>query len=127
MASDDQSEEITWRHHAGAVNLIVRFFLELALLAALATWGWRVMDATGPSFIVAVAAPFAWAALWGLLISPKARRRLGDPVRLIVELASFGLVAALLVSVELATLGIVLGGLAAANSLLMVVFRQRGA
>ena len=126
MATDDQYEEITWRNHAGAVNLIVRFFLELGLFVSLAVWGWRVMDETGPSFVVAVAAPFGWAAIWGLFISPKARRRIADPGRLVLELLLFGLLGLLLVGVDLAVPGIVLAVLAAANSLLMVVFGQRG-
>jgi hypothetical protein len=72
-----------------AANLALRFALELVALAGLADGG----DAAG-GWVLAVAAVVAGAVVWGLWCAPRARRRLAQPVRTVVEAAVFGLGAA---------------------------------
>jgi hypothetical protein len=72
------------------VNLALRFFLELAALAALAYWGW------GVTWVLAILAPAAWIALWATFGSPKARVTLSTPQRIGFEAAVFGAAAAAL-------------------------------
>lgn len=82
---------------SGAV-LTVRFLTELALLAGLAVAGARLGDSVVFRIVDAILLPLAAAALWGILIGPRARRRLPDPARLVVEFVLFaaaGLVLAL--------------------------------
>ena len=70
-------------------NLGLRFLLELSALAALGYWG----SQTGPlavSIVLAIAAPLAGAALWGVYAAPKSRRRLPGAKRLLVEIPFFG-------------------------------------
>jgi len=70
------------------VNLALRFALELAALAAFATWGLHAVG--GPArFALAAVAVLAAAAVWGRWVAPASRRRLGDPARLLVEVAFF--------------------------------------
>lgn len=72
-------------------NLALRFLLELAALAAFSAWGLRVGTTMGASFALAVFAPLAAGALWGLCVSPRARLSLPMPARLGVELGLFAL------------------------------------
>lgn len=92
-----------------AANLAVRFFLELSALAALAYWGW------GVSWVLAVAAPAAWIALWATFGSPKARVQLGGAPRVGFEALVFGAAAAALWAAGQAVLAVVLFAAWAAN------------
>jgi len=76
-----------------ALNLALRFACELAALAAVGWCGWRINPVLGVVF------PLAVAAVWGLWIAPKARRRLSDPARFVLELAVFAAATGALVSV----------------------------
>jgi hypothetical protein len=74
---------------AVAALLVLRFLSELALLAVLAVDG-ALLAAPGPvRLLAAVLAPVAAAVVWGLLVAPRARRRLTDPARLVVEVVLF--------------------------------------
>jgi hypothetical protein len=73
-----------------AFLLALRFLLELGALASLAWWG------AGISLVVAVAAPLAFAVLWGLFMSPTARIELPVEARRVVEAALWVAAAAAL-------------------------------
>ena len=78
--------------------LTVRFLTELALLAVLAVVMVRIHGLlVGVRVGLAVLAVVAAAAIWGQWIAPRARRRLPDPWRLILEMVLFGLATAGLV------------------------------
>jgi Protein of unknown function (DUF2568) len=104
-------------------NLALRFGLELCLLAALAAWGFGLGGVTGVA--VGLAAPVAAAALWGLVIAPKAPNRLADPWRLLVELVLFGLAVAALAAAGYVNLAAVLAVAVVVSETLGVVWRQR--
>lgn len=129
----DQDREYTWIDHVGAVNLFVRLFAELAIVVASGFWGWRVTDGSFdsvPDAFIGIAAglmaALGWAIVWGAFIAPKAKWRLRDPVRFLVEMGMFVAFAVALSAVELPAVGIALGSVAALTSLLMVPFGQRG-
>ena len=68
--------------------LALRFALELAALAAFATYGLHAIR--GPArFALAAALVLAAAAVWGRWAAPASRRRLADPARLVVEVVFF--------------------------------------
>ena len=71
--------------------LTVRFLTELALLAVLAVVVVRTHGLLGVRICLAVLAVVAAATIWGLWVAPRARWRLPDPWRLIVEIVLFGL------------------------------------
>jgi hypothetical protein len=77
--------------------LTLRFLTELALLAVLAVVVVRTHGLLGVRIGLAALAVVAAAAIWGLWIAPRARRRLPDPWRLILEIVLFGLATAGLV------------------------------
>lgn len=76
----------------GIAGLVLtgRFLTELALLAGLAAAGARLGDGVVFSVVNAILLPLAAAALWALFIAPRARRRLPEPARYLVEFALFG-------------------------------------
>ncbi|PYE50410.1 YrdB family protein [Deinococcus yavapaiensis] len=107
-----------------AVNLGVRFVLELCLLAALAYWGWRTGTSLGMRVLLAVTAPLLAAVVWGALVSPRAPVRLPLSLHLLVQLFVFGAAVAALFAVGRSTLAWTLGLVALGNVALLLVWRQ---
>ena len=73
------------------VALALRFFLELCALAALGYWGWQAGQTPVVKFALGIGAPLMAAILWGLFVAPKATIAAPSGVRLLIELAVFGL------------------------------------
>ena len=82
-----------------ALNLGLRFVLELCMLVALGIWGFS------ENIVLGIAAPLAAAVVWGFWIAPKASRRLRDPLRLVVELLLFAAAGAALAAARPPTRG----------------------
>ena len=97
------------------VMLALRFALELAALAAFATYG---LDAVhGPArFALAAALVLAAAAVWGRWVAPASKRRLADPARLVVEVVFFAAAGAALAATGRGVLGAALAVVAVANA-----------
>ena len=110
-----------------AANLALRFLLELAALAALAYWGSQAGATVLENVILAVAAPLAFATLWGLLAAPKAPRRLRDPWRLLFEAIAFTLAAIALAAADNAGLAGIFLVLTLANALAVRAFGEPSA
>jgi len=102
----------------------LRFLLELCALAAVAYWGWSEHGGVW-RWVLVVAAPLAVATLWGKTIAPKARRRVRDPWRLVVELVVFGGAVAALLDADQPVLASVLGSAVAVHLALTFVLGQR--
>jgi hypothetical protein len=82
-----------------SVNLGVRLLCELALLVALAIWGFHAGSGLATDLVLGLGAPLLAAVVWGLWVAPASRQRLADPVRLLVEVLLFAAgVAALAVA-----------------------------
>jgi hypothetical protein len=97
------------------VNLALRFALELAALAAFATWALHA--AHGPArFALAGAAVLVAAAVWGRWMAPTSRHRLADPARLLAEAAFFAAAGAALAVTGRGALGAALAVAAVANA-----------
>jgi len=107
-----------------AANDGLRFSLELSALAAVAYWGWSEHGGVW-RWVLVVAAPLAVAALWGKTIAPKAKRRVRDPWRLVVELVVFGGAVAALLDADQPVLASVLGSAVAVHLALTFVLGQR--
>lgn len=78
-----------------SINLMVRFFLEIAALVAVGMWGWRQSDSWF-KYLLASGLPVLMAVLWGVFAVPNDPSRSGNTVidtlgiiRLILELAFF--------------------------------------
>jgi len=105
-----------------AVNLTVRFLLELCALAALAWWGFT----TGPNALakvgLGIGAPLLAAVLWGAFVAPNARVTVPWTVRLAVELAVFAAAVAALFAIDRPGLALALGGAYAVNHVMVDVW-----
>ncbi len=99
------------------VTLTIRFLCELSMLAALASWGFRVGDGMW-AWVLGVGAPLLAAVVWGALVAPKARWPVPIPARVVIELALFGAAAGTLAVAGQPLLAVVLGVAALATSLL---------
>ena len=91
---------------AGVV-LTVRFLTELVLLAGLALAGTQLGGGVALAIVYAVLLPAAAAALWGLFVAPRARRRLPEPARFLLEFALFGVTGVVLALLGWLVTGIV--------------------
>jgi hypothetical protein len=81
----------------GSFILTIRFLSEIAALVAVGWWGYHVHLA------LAFALPLIVAVVWGLFVAPRAKTRLRDPWRFLVEsLVWIGATAALVTNVPLA-------------------------
>jgi hypothetical protein len=67
----------------------VRLLTEFALLVILAMVGANATSELAARIALAVLLPLAAAAIWGIGIAPRARRRWPDPWRIGVEIALF--------------------------------------
>jgi Protein of unknown function (DUF2568) len=74
---------------ASGTVLTIRFLTELAMLAALAGAGAAADTGVAWRIVLAILGPVLAAVIWGVAIGPRARRRLADPLRLVVEFALF--------------------------------------
>jgi hypothetical protein len=71
-----------------SLTLLVRFLLELCMLAALGYWGF---DAGG--WALGLGAPLAAAVVWGMFIAPKARYAVPIGVWIGLQVVLFGAAA----------------------------------
>jgi Protein of unknown function (DUF2568) len=97
-----------------ALNDVARFTLELA---ALAGFGMYASHSTvGPSRWIATSAAVLGAAVfWGWFMAPRSLHRLGDPTRLLVEIAYFAVAFLALSAAQRPFLAIALASVAAVN------------
>lgn len=109
----------------GGANLLLRFLLELAMLAAFVAWGFRVVDAIWLRVVLGLGAPAIALFVWGAFVAPKAPMRLADPGRLGVEVVLFGLAAAGLAMTGLMGWGIALAVVAALNIAILQALKLR--
>ena len=93
-------------------NLGLRFFLELAAIAAVSVWGF------GEHWLLGIAAPSVVIAAWALFVAPKRRFELGRPLRFGVELCVWIGAAAALYASDRHALGVVFGIVAIASAAL---------
>ena len=98
------------------LNLALRFLLELAALAAMASYGWQLTDDRPLRMLAAVALPLIAATLWGVFAVPADPSRSGEApvpvpgsVRLVLELTFFGFATWSLYASRAHTLSLLLG------------------
>ena len=100
------------------VNDVLRFSLELASLLAFALWGQSAVRGFF-GYVLALSVVLLAATYWGLLIAPKAKRRLADPARFAAELVFFSTAAVAALSAGRTLFAVVLAPLAFANAVIL--------
>ncbi len=97
------------------LNLLLRFFLEMAALSVAAYWAWHI-SSTWEKYLFTAALPLFLAMVWGVFAVPNDPSRSGKTViavagylRLIIELAIFGFAVWALVDLQMETIAIIFG------------------
>lgn len=107
-----------------STNLLLRFLLELAALAAVCYWGFRTGTGTGTKVLLGIGAPVLVGVIWGLFVAPKAVVTLSEPARVILGLVVLELSALALAAAGQTPVAILFGILILVNAVLMVLWRQ---
>ena len=82
-----------------SLTLLVRFLLELCMLAALGYWGFETDDSAVAQWALGLGVPVAAAVVWGMFIAPKARYPVPIAVWIGLQVVLFGAAAAGLAAV----------------------------
>jgi Protein of unknown function (DUF2568) len=106
-----------------AANLLIKFLIELAAVAAFAYWGASAASGTF-AVLLAVAVPTAMVVIWGAFAAPNSARRLRTAVRVPLELTVFALAALALVGAGSSALALAFALLVLANAALLTLFDQ---
>lgn len=120
------SEPATRLRGISGLVLTIRFLTELAMLAGLAVAGARLGGDVVLGIVYAVLLPAVAATVWGLFIGPRARRRLPEPARFLVEFALFAVAGLLLALSDLLVTGIVVAVAGIGFAALTRVFAKDG-
>lgn len=106
------------------VNLMLRFLLELCVLAVAGYWGWTISHAS-TRYLLVWLVPLLLAIVWGTFAVPDDPSRSGRApipvpgvVRLALELANFAFAVWALYALDRPVLGLVLGVLVVAHYIL---------
>lgn len=108
------------------VVLAIRFLTELVLLAGLAVAGAHLGGGVVLAIADAVLLPAAAAAIWGLFVAPRARRRLPEPARFLLEFVLFAVTGVVLALVGWLVAGIVVAVAGIGVAALTRVFAKDG-
>ncbi len=109
-----------------AANLTLRFVLEVCAIFAVGYWGWHSHSGLW-RWLLVIAAPAAWIALWALFGSPKARINLSAPAHLGFEIVMAGVAAVALYAAGRHELAIGFAVVCVVNRLLSWVWDQNRA
>lgn len=102
----------------------LRFVLELCGLAALAYWGFTA-NAGVLQWVLGIGLPVLVAVVWATFITPNSSSAVGDPGRLLLELAVFGAAVAALAAAGHPRLAIALAAATAVHLVLTFAFDER--
>lgn len=72
-------------------NLLIRFLLEVCMLAAFAYWGFKTGRGIMVKIGLGIGAPLLVSIVWGSFLSPKAPLYVSEVTKLVLELIIFGL------------------------------------
>ena len=98
------------------LNLALAFLIEIAALAALCWWGFRVSGATWLKVLLGIGAPIVAAIVWGLFAAPRAKFHLSMGPKLVVKAIVFAAATVALIASGQLILGIVFAVIVIANT-----------
>jgi hypothetical protein len=103
----------------------VRFLLELATLISVALICWRQADRVYAKALLAVGAPLVIGTVWAIWISANSASKVGDPLRLLLEVAVFGSGVAALLALKHTRWALLMGSVAALHLITTFPLNQR--
>ena len=107
-----------------ALNLLIRFLLELCMLIVVGYWGFKTHSGWVMKIIFGIGLPILIAVIWGLFIAPRATYPLSGISYLAVELILLGSGAVALFASGNPGLGWIYAVILVINKVLIVVWKQ---
>ncbi|WP_053360925.1 YrdB family protein [Bacillus sp. FJAT-27251] len=106
------------------MNLALRFILEVCALIALSYWGFQTGKGFISKFGLGIGSPLLIAIVWGVFGSPAAPIPVHGFIRLLLEIAIFGLSAIALYAAGHPSLALIFIILVVINRILMTIWNQ---
>jgi hypothetical protein len=106
------------------LNLLVRFLLELCMLAAVGYWGFKTNSGWMMKIIFGIGLPILIAVIWGLFVAPKASYPLSGIPHLTLELILLALGSAALFASGKPGLGWAYAIILIVSSALLIIWKQ---
>lgn len=107
-----------------AINLTIRFLLELGLLAAVSFWGFRIQPTLGLKLLFGILGPVLIAVIWGIYAAPKSSQRLTGVAYFTLTSILLGLGAAALFASQQPTLGWIYTICLVVSTILVFIWKQ---
>ena len=107
-----------------SINAGLAFLLELAMLAAFGYWGFQGDKSIWLKWGLGIGIPLFVAIVWGLLLAPRAIRRLNSQWGTLLSLGLFCAAAFALYLTNHPALAIPLAGIAVVNRIILLAWRQ---
>jgi len=107
-----------------AVNLALRFLLELAAVVAFGYWGFHTGGSTVARVVLGVGSPVLAAVVWGLFVAPKAAMTLPSRVKFVLGLAILLLAAVALAAAGQPAIAVAFAAIVVINQVLLVLWHQ---
>ena len=107
-----------------SINLGIAFLLELAMLGALAYWGFQTGGSLVVQLLLGIGAPLLAILIWGRFMAPRSETRLTGLPYIAVKSILFGLAAIALASAGQVTWAIVFAVVAVVNQVLLIASKQ---
>ena len=108
------------------LNLLVRFLLELCMLAAVGYWGFKTHSGWALKILFGIGLPLLIAVIWGTLMAPRSAHRLSGVPFLVMDLVLLGSGAVALYASGQWTLAWVYAVTLLVSEILMWVWKQNG-
>jgi len=110
-----------------SLTLLIRFLLELCMLAALGYWGFETGDSAVAQWGLGLGVPVAAAVVWGMFIAPKARYPVPIAVWIGLQVVLFGAAALAVAAVASTGLGVLFVIAVVVHGAAMAALGLRGA
>lgn len=107
-----------------ALNLGLRFILEIFVLISLGFWGFKVSEGIVMKLFLGIGTPLLAAVIWGTFGAPKAPYLLEGVSFLILEIIVFGSAAVALFLIGKQNLAFIYGIIVIINITLMKIWHQ---
>jgi hypothetical protein len=106
------------------INLLVRFLLELCMLAAVGYWGFKSQSSWGMKILFGIGLPVLIAVIWGYFMAPRSTHRLSGVPFTVMDIILLGSGAVALYASGLLTLAWIYAVVLIVSEILRLVWKQ---
>ena len=106
------------------INLLVRFLLELCMLAAVGYWGFTTHSGWTMKILLGIGLPVLIAVIWGMFMAPRSTRRLSGIPFTVMDIILLGSGAVALYASGQGTLAWIYAVALVISEILRLVWKQ---